>query len=144
MGRHTEFTLEMGERILEWIADGKTLSDFCRQDNTPAWRTVYHWLEANSDFQAAYARARDLGADAIAEDALRIADSPLEGKTVTKVAGVTTERIEDMLGHRKLQVETRLKLLAKWNPRRYGEKVELNGPGGGAIIIKTAPLDDAL
>jgi hypothetical protein len=28
---------------------------------------------------------------------------------------------EDMLGHRKLQIETRLKLLAKFNPKKYGE-----------------------
>ena len=32
-----------------------------------------------------------------------------------------------MLGHRKLQVETRLKLLAKWDPKRYGEKLALGG-----------------
>ncbi|MNT50547.1 hypothetical protein D3C72_1874720 [compost metagenome] len=29
----------------------------------------------------------------------------------------------DMLGHRKLQIETRLKLLAKWNPKRYGDRM---------------------
>ena len=29
---------------------------------------------------------------------------------------------EDMLGHRKLQIETRLKLLAKWNPKKWGDK----------------------
>lgn len=40
---------------------------------------------------------------------------------------VTERTREDMLGHRKLQIETRLKLLAKWDPRRYGEKVEVNG-----------------
>ena len=41
----------------------------------------------------------------------------------------------DMIEHRKLRIETRLKLLAKWNPRKYGDKVqqELSGPNGGPI-----------
>jgi hypothetical protein len=34
---------------------------------------------------------------------------------------------EDMLGHRKLQIETRLKLLAKFHPTKYGDKVMLAG-----------------
>ncbi|MNU09652.1 hypothetical protein D3C72_2563420 [compost metagenome] len=40
-----------------------------------------------------------------------------------------------MLGHRRLQVETRLKLLAKWHPKKYGEKVtaEHTGPNGAPI-----------
>ena len=32
-----------------------------------------------------------------------------------------------MLGHRKLQIETRLKLLAKWNPKKYGDRVTMAG-----------------
>jgi hypothetical protein len=32
-----------------------------------------------------------------------------------------------MLGHRKLQIETRLKLLAKFNPKKYGDRQILAG-----------------
>jgi hypothetical protein len=39
----------------------------------------------------------------------------------------TYTTVEDMLGHRKLQIETRLKLLAKWNPKKYGDRVQLSG-----------------
>jgi len=47
---------------------------------------------------------------------------------------VTTEvKQEDMLGHRKLQVETRLKLLACWDPRRYGAKVAVDNKHSGAV-----------
>jgi hypothetical protein len=41
---------------------------------------------------------------------------------------------EDMLGHRKLQIETRLKLLAKWSPKRYGDKLGIGGADGLAAI----------
>jgi hypothetical protein len=122
----------MATAIVEWISEGKPLRQFCR-DNAIAWRTIYNWIEANADFSARFARARDIGADAIAEQALEIADTPLEGvrtETTTGEDGSTKEVREDMLGHRKLQVETRLKLLAKWFPQKYGEKTEhtINGP----------------
>jgi hypothetical protein len=43
---------------------------------------------------------------------------------------------DDMLGHRKLQIETRLKLLAVWDPKRYGNKVQLGGDGGAPIKVE--------
>lgn len=128
MGRSSDYTPEVAESIIEWISAGKPLREFCRQDGAPAWRTVYDWLERNQDFSARFARARDMGADAIAEQALEIADTPLEGVR-TEIGGKDgpKEVREDMLGHRRLQVETRLKLLAKWNPKKYGEKVAVGG-----------------
>jgi hypothetical protein len=131
MGRPSDYTPEMADAIIEWIAEGKPLREFCRQEDTPGWRTVYDWLERDSDFSARFARARDMGADAIAEEALSIADTPLEGeRTETDADGDTKVVREDMLGHRRLQVDTRLKLLAKWHPKKYGDKTEhtINGP----------------
>lgn len=37
----------------------------------------------------------------------------------------------------KLRIETRLKLLAKWNPKKWGEKVDLNHGGQADNPIKT-------
>ena len=128
----SRYSAAMATAIIDWISEGKPLREFCRQ-NELAWKTVYRWLEAQPDFATRFARARDVGADAIAEQALEIADTPLEGvrtETTTGEDGSTKEVREDMLGHRKLQVETRLKLLAKWFPQKYGEKTEhtINGP----------------
>lgn len=134
MGRHSTYTLETADAIVEWIASGKPLREFCRQ-NDLAWSTVYDWLEAQPAFSVRFARARDMGADAIAEEALAIADSPLEGVR-TEIGGKDgpKEVREDMLGHRRLQVETRLKLLAKWNPKKYGEKLAVGGDGDAPPI----------
>ena len=43
---------------------------------------------------------------------------------------------EDMLGHRKLQIETRLKLLACWNPSKYGNKVAVGGDPGNPLKVE--------
>lgn len=88
----------------------------------PQWRTVYGWISANGDFAARIARARELGFDAIAEEALEISNTPMVGEETEDDGEKVKTKRGDMLGHRKLQVETRLKLLAKWCPAKYGEK----------------------
>lgn len=124
MGGKTSYTQELADEIVARISDGETLRAICREEHMPAWRTVYDWIASNQDFSTRIARARDLGFDAIAEQALSIADTPVQGTRRKETADGVETIYEDMLGHRKLQVETRLKLLAKWSPKKYGEKPE--------------------
>lgn len=119
-----------------WLSEGKTLREFCRQDAAPSWRTVYAWMDEDQDFASRIARARVIGAEAIAQECLAIADTPVIGEEVKiDPEGDMEVKRGDMLGHRKLQVETRLKLLAKWFPQRYGDKLtqEHTGPNGGPV-----------
>ncbi len=150
MGRPSKFAQKIADAICERIAEGEPLRQICRDSGMPNWRTVYDWLDAHPEFSARFARARDLGFDAIAEEALEIADTPLKGVRREKDKfGVKTIE-EDMLGHRKLQIETRLKLLAKWS-RKYGDKLtqEVTGPNGGPVQHEhteklSEPLERAL
>jgi hypothetical protein len=148
MSRPTLYTPELADRILARLSKGEPLAVICRDDNMPAVRTVSDWKIKHPEFGVAFGEAREDGADAIAADCLQIADSPLVGlvEKVERIAKprapdapadapveyelvVTETRREDMLGHRKLQVETRLKLLAKWDPRRYGDRTALEHSG---------------
>ena len=125
-GRPSLYTLALAEEVCERLSNGETLEDICRSAHMPATRTVYLWTETHESFAADFARARTRGFDAIAAEALRIANTPHEGvEYITKGDGSEETRRGDMLGHRKLQIETRLKLLAKWDPKRYGEKLAL-------------------
>jgi hypothetical protein len=36
----------------------------------------------------------------------------------------------------KLRIETRLKLLAKWNPKKWGDKLELAGDQQNPLMIQ--------
>jgi hypothetical protein len=101
----------------------------------PDVRTVYDWQGKDAGFSADIARAREAGFDRIAMDALAIADTPLEGQIITDKPDGREIKRSDMLGHRRLQVETRLKLLSKWDPKRYGEWIatEISGPDGGPV-----------
>ena len=154
-GRPTIRTEAMTDSILEQIGEGTPLAEVCRQEGMPGLRTVYDWLDDDADLSARFARARKAGYDMIAADALRIADTPCEGVTekyepmpienpddpdgpVVLEFQLTERKVEDMLQHRKLQIETRLKLLSKWDSGRYGERVALDHGGEGLSTLAAA------
>ena len=120
-------TPEIEEEILERLANGEPLAKICRDAHTPSVVTVWEWEKADADFSERVARARQAGHDQIALDSMMIADTQEIG-VIRKIEGdKVTETHEDMLGHRKLRVDTRLKLLACWDPKRYGGRVQLDG-----------------
>ena len=131
MGRHDKYTLKLADEICLRISNGEPLRKICRDAHMPGWVTVYNWMEKRPAFAERIARARVLGFDAIAEEALDIANTPVVGEEIEDDGEKVKVSKKDMLGHRKLQVETRLKLLAKWSPQKYGEKtsVDLNVTG---------------
>ncbi len=121
-------TQELQDEIIERLSDGEPLRQICRDDHMPNWVTVYRLMDADGSFKQRIAHARELGEEAIAQECLHIANTPVEGIEVEESeSGIKTKR-GDMLGHRKLQIETRLKLLAKWNPKKWGERqtVDMN------------------
>jgi hypothetical protein len=96
---------------------------------------------------ASIARARDIGYDAMAEECLIIADTPRLGTKKVYSSGSDddedsmTVTEEDMLGHRKLQIETRLKLLAKFNPKKYGDRQILAGDSEAPLAVQNDAMD---
>jgi len=137
-GRPSKFTEEIASEICCRIAEGQTLRSICRDEHMPSFVTVYNWIEANEAFSLRIARARDVGYDAIAEDAMAIADTPIIGEEVEIQQGKKKVKRGDMVTHRRLQVETRLKLLAKWSPKKYGDKItqEHTGAGGESLSFQ--------
>ena len=142
-GRPTKYSLEIAHEICERLSEGEPLRQICRSDGMPAWRTVYDWIykddalgEGGAGLSAAIAHARDIGYDAIAEDLLNIADTPLFGEEETSGPNGLVITRKDMLGHRKLQIETRLKLLAKWNPKKYGDRQIVAGDKENPLHIE--------
>lgn len=123
------------------LSTGEPMAQICRDLHMPAVRTVADWAAASPDISANIAHAREVGWDVLAAQCLVIADTPMVGieeKVTPAVKNqqgdvVVPETVEvkrgDMLGHRKLQIETRLKLLAKWDPKRYGEKQQVEHSG---------------
>lgn len=141
MGRPTKYTPKLADEICQRLSDGEPLRQICRDDHMPAWQKIYEWMYKDAKLSGAIAHARDVGYDAIAEDCLKIADTIQIGTRRVYSSGAEDEDSltvteEDMLGHRKLQIETRLKLLAKFNPKKYGDKVVVGGAPGEPVEHK--------
>lgn len=135
MGRPSSLTQGLLDEICDRLADGQPLAVICRDEHMPSDRTVRNWM-ADAEVSSAIARAREVGFDKIAADCLEIADHT--GRD-TKVVGGDGEEREvpdhEWISRSKLRVETRLKLLAKWDPKRYGEAVQMKHTGeeGGPV-----------
>lgn len=146
MGQASTYTEEIATEIVERLSEGEFLRVICRDEHMPSWRSVYRWIEANKGFAARIAHARILGFDAIAEESARLLDEP-------------PERCDTQFGDKvdpgyvqwqKNRAEQRLKLLAKWSPKKYGEKLEIEGKLEVGVAERlararkrtTAPEDD--
>jgi hypothetical protein len=137
-GSGSKYTEEIADKICDLVSNGVNLRSVCRIQGMPAWRTVYDWVVARPEFAARLARARELGYDALAEEALEISNTPVMGQKQVMGDSKTYTTVEDMLGHRKLQIETRLKLLACWDPKKYGNRTTLAGDAQNPVVIDAA------
>lgn len=134
----SELTAEVRMHVLSLLRAGVPYSDIQRDPELAANLPLRQWMDRDPRFLAEVARARELRFERLLEETVRIADTPLMGETVTtevttgpdgdESTKVRTVR-EDMLGHRRLQVETRFKFLPMAAPDRYGPKTEVKHSG---------------
>lgn len=144
MGRQTTFTAKAADAICARLSKGEPLASICRDKGMPAVRTVSDWAAANPEFAADFARGRDEGFDAIAADCLDIADDASGDRKIVGREGEEREVCDtEFVQRAKLRIETRLKLLAKWDPKRYGDKLDLNHSGGVTVEIIRFDKDSA-
>ena len=71
------------EEVLLWVASGGTLRSYCRQEGKPAYTTIYNWMnrkdnEESKDFLERFSKAREMGADYIADEILEMVDEALD------------------------------------------------------------------
>lgn len=115
------------EEVLSRIAQGETLAALGRElDFHPtAWG---NWVREDESLAIAYQRARDVGADVIAEDVLRIIDEePERIVQIDEDGSKSTSRIDSAaVTWARNRADMRLKLLAKWNPKKYGDQQNVN------------------
>jgi len=131
-------TPEIFDQICDLVSEGIPLRQVCRCEDMPSPAAVYHYLEDVSDEAeharrvARYARARTMGYDALAAETLEIVDDGSNDYMERTRDDGTTELVLDRehIQRSKLRAEHRLKLLACWDPKRYGAQLKLADPNG--------------
>ena len=149
-GRPSIRTDAIVDEICERLSNGTPLAVICREPGMPSVTTFGDWRRGDPALSDRVAHAREIGEDALAAGCLEIADDGTndwveqfgddEAKTRYRLNGEHVQRS-------KLRVETRLKLLACWNPKKYGDRkaVELSGPEGAPLasvnLTTTDPVE---
>ena len=109
-GRPSKWSPALGAAICGRLSKGEPLAKICRDEKMPDPSTVRDWTERNECFSLAIARAREEGYDAIA----------LGLRDTARGMGDSTGDVQ----RDKLIIDLDLKLLSKWDPKRYGDKLD--------------------
>lgn len=123
-GRPSKYTPELAAEICERLSNGEPLRQICRSDDRfPVWQKIYEWMERDAALSGAIARAREVGQDAIAEEIYALVEKEPE-RILSEGGGRVDAGYVQWV---RVQADIKLKLLAKWNPKRYGDRVQLSG-----------------
>ena len=123
-GRPSIYTEEIAEAILDRLAEGMPMKKICKEDGMPCYMSVLRWQRKFPEFGDLAARAKIDGTHALADECLEIADD-------TKADPAD----------RRVRIDTRLRLIGKWNSRVYGDKVAVGGTPDLPPIQMTKQLD---
>jgi hypothetical protein len=134
MGRTQTYSDETYQTILDDHARGMTITAICRRPNYPDIATVSNRAATHPAFAKAYLRAKESFADAIFDEAMQIADdasAPImvdsgkldkDGNPIMKVDLMAQKARSNTA---RLQIDTRLRIVAKINPAKYGDRLDL-------------------
>ena len=133
-GRPTTFNQKTADLICMMLSEGMSLRQILKADTVgalPAQSTVYEWLIRHPLFAEQYARAREEQADTNADEILEIADErPPEFKDDKGRVYLDQTYIQ----WQKNRIEARKWTAMKLKPKKYGDRVALEGVEGGAAI----------
>ena len=117
VGRPTDYTPEIANKICELIAQGHSLNKLSQRDDIPSSAAIYNWLARYPEFVEKYAHARGVQAEVMAQEIQDLADDcDLERNAINKA---------------RLQVDSRKWLMSKLYPNKYGDsskqQIEVSG-----------------
>ncbi len=135
-GRPTRYTPKVAADICTRLAEGESLRAICRDDAMPSLSTVTGWLfdGEHEEFSEQYARAREVQAEVLADELADIADEATGDLTTDKDGKAVVDH--EHIQRSRLRVDTRKWIASKLLPKRYGDKLQHTGEGGGPIRVR--------
>ena len=135
---------EAFDKVLAHISAGLSIRTACSQPGCAKWDAFRARVDADPDMAARYARAMEMRADALFEEAIQIANTPIAGDIIEMDGEGNITRItrKDQLEHRRLQIETRKWAAGKLSPAKYSDKVKADL--SGTITVNLPDITDRL
>ncbi len=134
-GRPSLYTDKLAAKICRRLAEGESLRAICADRAMPGISTVMGWLfDGNhDDFSEQYARAREAQAEIRADEIVDIADDDTNDFTADKDGKLVAN--SEHIQRSRLRVDARKWIAAKLLPKRYGDKLQHTGEGGGPVTF---------
>ena len=132
MPRASSYTPEIGFAICEELAQGdKSLRQICRELKI-SHSSVLFWAQENKEFADQYTRAREIGDDLSFEN--------LEDKAAEVPPTDESGRVDNgWVQWKRLQIDTMKWSLAKRRPKKYGDKLQVEGDLKVTRLVVTEP-----
>lgn len=137
VGAPSTFSPGIAAVICTRIAEGESLREIVKTEGMPDRTTVYDWLIRHPDFAHQYTRAREEQADTLADEIIAIADEQPEIIVVTdkKTGAVIEHKLDNaFLQWQKNRIDARKWTAMKLKPKKYGDRMAVEGVEGGAAI----------
>ena len=141
------------------LQTGRSLENICTKDEgMPTVAGFLKWIETDLEVSKDYAHARQIGYLKLADEIVALSDKTHEWVTVQELDpdgkpmfGETGEPLlktvlmplnNDVIAHKRVQIDTRKWMLSKMLPKIYGDKVtqEHTGANGGPIAMAAVDL----
>jgi hypothetical protein len=126
--------------VCERLATGKeSLTKICESLGFKR-DTFNSWCQVDPEIAKLRDAARQEWCESLEEEILDIADNTEEGTEIVERGGKMEVHTGDMLGHRKLRIDTRMRLLKAYDPYRHGDRVHqtITGPNDGPLQVADA------
>ena len=132
MARPSDYNENMADRICAALAGGMSLRRVLKANpDMPDKATVMRWLQKYPEFQEQYIKAREAQAETLADEIVDIADEET----------LTSEEVQ----RNRLRVDARKWCASKLLAKKYGDRLQHTGDGGGPVafqIVTGVPAAD--
>lgn len=142
MAQESKYTDWHGEMICAGLSEGHSLLSICEALGV-AYSTACNWERDIPEHGANSARAREIGCHYLASQCLDIADDArndwMERQDRDGQGGGWVLN-GDHVQRSRLRIDTRMRLIGKWLPKVYGDKVAIGGAADLPPIQSSRPL----
>lgn len=100
--------------LCKWLESGNSLLQYCKVPGNPCTAFFLDLLAVDAVFASQYARAREVGADAICEGLDDVSDAAVRAENAVEVAGL------------RLKADNIKWKLSKLAPKKYGDRLNVD------------------
>jgi len=130
------------DEIFRRIEDGESNRKICSgSDGMPSYDLFKKWMRENPDLITQYAHSKQLSAEAFEEKAIATAEDDTDDIIFVECEtkdGITSKRVinHEAINRSRLKVDTYKWVASKRDPKKYGDKLGLDGALSGKFTVQ--------